>query len=59
MNQPNENPDGPSQDSSKKAKILTEEAKDRQTTHWDIDYMTREQIDAAHRKGEDQTSSDS
>lgn len=38
--------------SDHKAKVYTDEAKDRHTTHWDMDYMTREEIEQAHRDGE-------
>lgn len=31
----------------KKALIHTEEAKQRQVSHWDLDYMTTAEIDAA------------
>jgi len=41
-----------SEETQKKAKIVKEEAKDRHTSHWDIDYMTTEEIEEAHRQGE-------
>ncbi|MEO0531833.1 MAG: hypothetical protein AAF266_14855 [Planctomycetota bacterium] len=39
MNEPNEEPP------KKKAKIHTEEAKQRQVSHWDMDYLPSEQLD--------------
>lgn len=38
--------------SGQKPKIYTDEAKDRHTTHWDMDYMTREELEQAYRDAE-------
>ena len=35
----------------KRWKIFQEEAKTRQTSHWDLDYMSREQLDALYNVG--------
>jgi hypothetical protein len=43
-----------------KAEIHSEEVKDRHTSHWDMDYMTREEMDAVYRQQqEDPPQSDS
>jgi hypothetical protein len=34
-----------------KAKIHADEVKDRHTSHWDLDYMSSEEMDAAFRQG--------
>lgn len=36
-----DSPDPP----KKKARVFTEEAKQRQVTHWDWDYLPREELD--------------
>ena len=38
----------------KKLKIYVDEAKARQTSHWDLDYMTTAQIDALMAAGRQQ-----
>jgi len=35
----------------KKARLWLEEAKDRQTTHWDMDFLSADEIDRMHRAG--------
>jgi hypothetical protein len=47
--QPNEPPENSDQD---KAKIYSEETKEQHTSHWDMDYMTTEQIEQAYQEGE-------
>lgn len=44
----------PTPDESKdddRKRIYTEEAKQRQVSHWDLDYLPREEIDAAVEEG--------
>lgn len=38
--------------SERESRIHSEEVKERHTTHWDMDYMTSEEIEAAHREGQ-------
>lgn len=42
-------PATPARQQKKKLKVYQEEAKLRQTTHWDLDYMTTAEIDALYR----------
>lgn len=35
----------------RKARIYVENAKQRHVSHWDEDFLTREQLDALHRNG--------
>ncbi|WP_161604268.1 hypothetical protein [Roseiconus nitratireducens] len=44
-------PDEPKE--QKETKIHAEEAKDRQTTHWDMDYLPANQIEDAYKEGEE------
>jgi len=56
-----EHPSDESQDgepSEAEKKIHAEEAKDRQTTHWDMDYMSAEEIEAAHQESQDPNDED-
>ena len=39
----------------KSFKVYLEEAKERQTTHWDLDYMTSAELDAALGSGRERT----
>ena len=41
-------------DPQKKAEVHTDEAKDRHTSHWDMDYMSADEIEAAYREGREQ-----
>ena len=41
-------PDEPSEE--KETKVHAEEAKNRQTTHWDMDYLPADQVEAAYEK---------
>ena len=34
----------------KKIRIYKEQAKDRHTTHWDMDYLTRKEVEALYTK---------
>lgn len=43
----------------KKLKVYQEEAKLRQTTHWDLDYMTTDEIDALYGIRRSQKNQDS
>ena len=36
----------------KKAHIYKEQAKDRHTTHWDLDYLSRKEVEALYAKSE-------
>ena len=50
----NEHPDQIEPKSSsreKSMKIYTEELKGSHTTHWDMDYLTAEQVEAAYHAG--------
>ena len=60
MNEPPDRDDGDQDESEavKKAEVHTDEAKDRHTSHWDADYMTTEQIEAAHREGQEKQQDD-
>jgi hypothetical protein len=56
----NENPSGDQgehgehdDDSSKKAEVHAEEVKERHTSHWDVDYMSAEELEAAYREGQE------
>lgn len=40
-------------DSSKKAEVHAEEVKERHTSHWDVDYMSAEELEAAYREGQE------
>lgn len=45
----------PDESSEKKEdRIHSEEVKDRHTTHWDIDYLSTEELERAHREGRQQ-----
>jgi len=35
------------------AKVHTEQVKERHTSHWDLDYMSTEDIEEAYREGEE------
>ncbi|MCS7465960.1 hypothetical protein NZK35_04645 [Stieleria sp. ICT_E10.1] len=48
---PNPQPDTDHDES----KIHAEEVKDRHTTHWDRDYLSTEELDAAYREGREKT----
>jgi hypothetical protein len=36
----------------KKTRIYKDQAKDRHTTHWDMDYLPRKEVDALYEKSE-------
>ena len=40
----------------RKAEVHAEEVKGRHTSHWDMDYMTREEMDAVYREQQDEGS---
>jgi len=49
----------PAQDGNgkeKRAKVYSEEVKNRHTTHWDLDYMSTEEVEDAYRDDLGQTS---
>ena len=37
-------------DSPPKKKIVREEIKDRHTSHWDLDMLTREELESLHKQ---------
>jgi hypothetical protein len=37
----------------KKIRIYKEQAKDRHTTHWDMDYLTRKEVEALYSKAKE------
>lgn len=46
-----DNPDRDENEQTKKAEIHNDDVKERHTSHWDTDYLTTEQLEAAYRKG--------
>jgi len=38
----------------KKTRIFKEQAKDRHTTHWDMDYLPRKEVEALYAKSDGQ-----
>lgn len=50
----NDKPD----EKDRKAKIYTDDVKQRHTSHWDLDYMSTEEVDEAYAEGEKERDDD-
>ncbi|WP_182871174.1 hypothetical protein [Stieleria mannarensis] len=47
----NAEPDSDPNAKDDESKVHAEEVKDQHTTHWDRDYLSKEELDAAYREG--------
>ncbi len=48
-----DNPDRDKNEQTNKAEIHNDDVKERHTSHWDTDFMTTEQLEAAYREGKE------
>lgn len=47
---PEKNAEKSAPDQPEKKKIVREEIKDRHTSHWDLDMLTREELERLHKQ---------